>query len=282
MSGDPLPPPRLLLDRYGLRPKKSWGQNFLGDPGLLERIAAACGPGPWVIEIGAGLGHLTHRLLGRFPEVLAIERDRDLAMVLREQLGGRPGFELLEANALGVDYRELAGRHGGRPAVAGNLPYHISSPILFRLLAATRDLGPWTFLLQREVADRLVARPGGRIYGALTVHLALHRVATMVLQVPAAAFLPRPRVDSALVRLEPRPDPLLPDSGPVAEVARRIVDDAFSARRKTLGNALSRRGWPREIFAAAHIDPGRRAETLSADEFAALARAGVELERGRG
>lgn len=275
----PYPSPRALLERHRLAPKHSWGQNFLGDPGLLQRIAAEACPAPAgaVIEIGAGLGHLTVRLLERADRVVAVERDRELAAVLRAELGDRPGFELLEANALTVEYAALAERLGGRPAVAGNLPYQIASPLLFVLLQANDRLGPWTFLLQQEVAERLAASPGGRTYGALTVHLGLRRHVRRLFAVHRSAFLPPPRVDSLLVRLEPLQQPLLGDDPAEAARVHRLVDDAFSARRKTLQNALRERGWDDApaMLAQAEIDPRRRAETLSPADFVRLARAGV-------
>ncbi len=153
------PAPRALLDKHGLRAKKSWGQNFLGDPEVLDDIAALAAPvpGETVVELGAGLGHLTARLLGRGATVVAVERDRDMVRVLRGELGD--ALELLEADAARLDWAALAERYGSagpggarRVAVAGNLPYHLSSPILFSLLDAAPSIRRAVFLLQREVA----------------------------------------------------------------------------------------------------------------------------------
>jgi len=274
------PAPRVLLDRYGLRAKRSWGQNFLGDANLLERIAAlACPEGAAaVVEIGAGLGHLTARLLRRAQRVVAIERDRDMLAVLRAELGEHPGLELLEADALAVDYAALAARLPGRPPVAGNLPYNISSPLLFRLLDAGEALGPWAFLLQREVANRLTASPGNRTYGALSVHVGLQRRVSLALQVHRSAFLPPPRVDSAVARFAPLAAPLRPASPDARRRLARLVDDAFATRRKTLANALAGRGWPepRAWLEAAGVDPRLRAETLSPEQYVELARVAPE------
>ena len=154
------PSPRALLEKHGLRAKKSWGQNFLGDEEILDHIArlAVEAAGDRVIELGAGLGHLTARLLARGADVIAVERDRDLAAVLREELGGR--IRLLEADAARLEYLPLA--RGGKVAVVGNLPYHLTSPILFGLLDQADVVGRAVLLVQREVAERLAAAPGRR------------------------------------------------------------------------------------------------------------------------
>ena len=172
------PSPRTLLERYGLQAKKSWGQNFLGDPEVLDHIAALAAPAPGdrVVELGAGLGHLTARLVARGARVVAVERDRDMARVLRGELGDR--IALLEADAARMDYAALArawpqpGAEGGaRVAVVGNLPYHLTSPILFSLLDQVAAVSRGVFLLQREVAERLAAPPGSRDWGILSVLL---------------------------------------------------------------------------------------------------------------
>jgi len=272
--GPSYPPPRELLARYGLRPKKSWGQNFLGDPGLLQRIAAAAlpEPVPLAIEIGAGLGHLSHRLLQRCDRLVAIERDRDMAAVLRAEMATRPGFDLREDNAMTIDFASLLDPAGPLAPVVGNLPYQISSPLLFRLLEVHELTGPWTFLLQREVAQRLAASPGTKDYGALTVHVALRRRARVCLIARPSAFVPPPQVDSALVRFEPSAAPLWPKDPRRAQSLARLVDDAFAARRKTLANSLRARGW--EDAAAgiqkAGLDPSQRGETLSPADFVRL------------
>ena len=277
------PSPRALLQRHDLHAKKSWGQNFLADPAVLEDIAALSAPaeGEAVVELGAGLGHLTARLLGRGARVVAVERDRDMARVLRAELGER--ITLLEADAARLDWADLARRLGtpdepGGPrrlAVAGNLPYHLSSPILFSLLEAAPCLRRAVLLLQREVAERLAAVPGAREAGLLSV--LLQRVAEVELarRVPAGAFWPPPRVESAVLRARFRAA-----AEPVLDEARfgRLVKAGFGQRRKTLRNALeaARIAPPSRLLgamAAAGIDPGRRGETLSVAEWAALERA---------
>jgi 16S rRNA (adenine1518-N6/adenine1519-N6)-dimethyltransferase len=284
MAGYPSPP--ALLRKYGLRAKKSWGQNFLADEAILDAIAALAveAPGERVVELGAGLGHLTARLLLRDAEVLAVERDRDMARVLRGELGDR--VAVLEADAARLDYGELARRppaEAGDPvaapaprpvAVVGNLPYHLTSPILFRLLDQSEWVSRAVLLLQREVAERLAAAPGSRTWGLLSVLLQQRGEVTLERVVPPGAFHPAPRVESAVVRIS--------FGAPPVQVAnperfRRLVKAGFAQRRKTLGNALrGGRIAPAESLAGAlassGVDPARRAETLTVAEWASLER----------
>ncbi len=276
------PSPRALLARHGLHAKKSWGQNFLQDENALDDIArlAAPSPGEAVVELGAGLGHLTARLVARGAKVVAVERDREMARVLRAELGER--ITLLEADAARLDWAELAARlgtpdaPGGPPrlAVAGNLPYHLSSPILFSLLDAARSLRRAVLLLQREVAERLAAAPGGRDFGLPSVLLQREAEVEVARRVPPGAFWPPPRVESAVVcaRFRPAVEPVLDEAR-----FRRLVKAGFGQRRKTLRNALeAARVAPPERLAAAlasaGVDPGRRGETLSVAEWVALER----------
>jgi 16S rRNA (adenine1518-N6/adenine1519-N6)-dimethyltransferase len=276
---DRYPTPRALLEKYGLRAKKSWGQNFLGDDAILSDIArlAAPRPGDLVVELGAGLGHLTARLVARGARVVAVERDRDMAAVLRGELGS--AVELLEADAARLDYGEIAARFSTptatQVAVVGNLPYHLTSPILFTLLDQVERVSRAVFLVQREVAERLAAEPGGKEWGILSVLLQREADVSIERIVPPGAFLPPPKVESAVVCVLFRP-PLHPvkDAGRF----RRLVKAGFAQRRKTLGNALrSARLVPPDALSAAlaraGIDPGRRGETLSGAEWAALDRA---------
>jgi 16S rRNA (adenine1518-N6/adenine1519-N6)-dimethyltransferase len=276
------PSPRTLLERYGLRAKKSWGQNFLGDPEVLEHIAALAAPAPGdrVVELGAGLGHLTARLVARGARVAAVERDRDMARVLRGELGEQ--IALLEADAARMDYAALArawpqpGAEGGaRVAVVGNLPYHLTSPILFSLLDQVAAVSRGVFLLQREVAERLAAPPGSRDWGILSVLLQREADVALTRIVSPRAFVPPPRVESAVLRVAFRPP-----ADPIRDPARfrRLVKAGFAQRRKTLRNALeaARISEPAQLaaaLAAAGVDPGRRGETLTLAEWAAIDRA---------
>jgi 16S rRNA (adenine1518-N6/adenine1519-N6)-dimethyltransferase len=271
------PSPRALLARYGLRAKKSWGQNFLADEAALEAIArlAVEREGERVVELGAGLGHLTARLLARGGRVVAIERDRDMARVLRGELGA--SVEVREADAARVDWAALAAAEAGagRIAVVGNLPYHLTSPILFSLLDRSDALSRAVLLVQREVAERLAAGPGTKAWGLLSVLLQREADVSIERVVPPGAFVPPPRVESALVRIVFRP-PRDPVADPVR--FRRIVKAGFAQRRKTLANALraAHAGGPGGIgqaLARAGIDGGRRGETLTVAEWAALDRA---------
>jgi 16S rRNA (adenine1518-N6/adenine1519-N6)-dimethyltransferase len=270
------PSPRALLDKYELRAKKSWGQNFLGDEAVLDDIArlAVPAPGAHVVELGAGLGHLTARLLARGAVVTAVERDRDMARVLRGELGDR--ITLREADAARLDYAALAG--AGEPlSVVGNLPYHLTSPILFSLLDQPGRVARATFLVQREVAQRLAASPGEKDWGILSVFLQREAEVSVERIVPPGAFFPPPSIHSAVVHAIFRPPP---PGCEVLDVARfrALVKAGFAQRRKTLRNALqaSRLASPerlRTALAVAGIDGGRRGETLEIAEWAALERA---------
>lgn len=272
------PSPRALLDRYDLRAKKSWGQNFLGDEEILGHIArlAVAETGEPVVELGSGLGHLTVQLVARGARVTAVERDRDMARVLRGELGDV--VTLVEADAASVDYAALArGAGAERIAVVGNLPYHLTSPILFGLLDQAAHVARAVFLVQHEVALRLAAHPGTKDWGLLSVLLQHRAEVSIERRVPAGAFFPPPRVESAVVLAafrEPAARPL--DEGRF----RRLVKAGFAQRRKVLANALAAaRIAPEEALAAglagAAIDPRRRGETLTVGEW-------IALERGLG
>ena len=275
--------PAEILRRHGLRPKHSWGQNFLGDEHALERIASAVSlaPGEPVVEIGPGLGHLTRFLLATGAEVTAIERDRDMARVLRKEIADER-LRVLEANAVQVDFAEAAG--ADRVAVVGNLPYHLTSPILFRLLEQRARISRAVLTVQKEVAERLTAEPGCRDYGLLTVVLALYFEVRAILDLPAALFHPPPKVDSTVVRLWRREKPLVEVDSELRFV--RVVKAGFAQRRKTLLNSLKSDkalADPEQLEAAltrAGIDGARRAETLHVTEFAALERALAAAARG--
>jgi len=273
------PSPRELLARHGLRAKKSWGQNFLADDAVLDAIArlAVAHPGERVVELGAGLGHLTAHLLARGADVVAVERDRDMARVLRAELG--EAIHVEEADAARLDLRRLARSAPGHPAppvaVVGNIPYHLTSPILFSLLDQAETVSRAVLLVQREVADRLAAHPGTKDWGLLSVLLQQRARVWVDRVVGRGCFHPPPRVDSAVVVIELGARP--PASGDPARF-RRLVKAGFAQRRKTLRNALEAAHLaPREelerALAAARVDPGRRGETLSVDEWEALDRA---------
>jgi 16S rRNA (adenine1518-N6/adenine1519-N6)-dimethyltransferase len=274
------PSPRHLLDKHGLRAKKSWGQNFLGDEAILDAIArlAVERPGEVVVELGSGLGHLTERLLAHGARVVAVERDRDMAVVLRGEFGD--AIRLVEADAARADLARLAaGAPGGAPegrvAVVGNIPYHLTSPILFSLLDQAAAVARAVLLVQREVAERLAASPGTKDWGLLSVLLQQHGAVAIERIVPRGAFHPPPRVESAVVRID------LHGREPRAADPRRfrlLVKAGFAQRRKTLRNALdasriASREALEEAMRTAGVDPVRRGETLTVDEWEALDRA---------
>lgn len=263
-----------------MRARKRFGQHFLHDPGVLQKIVNAISPGPadHLVEIGPGRGALTHALLEDWPGIAdgtaggatldLIEIDRDLAPVLRDALAGNPRITLHEADALDFDFASLASERGGRLRVVGNLPYNISTPLLFHLLESAPAIEDMHVMLQREVVERIAAAPGSGDYGRLTVMLAPWVEAEALFDVGPGAFQPPPRVWSAVVRLRVRRQPAFPVSPHFAAV----VAAAFSHRRKTIRNALRELVTPEQI-AASGVDLGARPETLSPDSFNRLAHA---------
>lgn len=247
--------------------KKRFGQNFLHDPGVIERIIRSINPqaSDALLEIGPGLGALTAPLLQKLGQLRVIELDRDVVPHLRKHCGDHPGLNIIMADALKVDYAALAPT-GVKLRVIGNLPYNISTPILFHLLNFAGHIRDMHFMLQKEVVDRMAATPGDEAYGRLTVALAARTEVRKLFTVGPGAFQPAPKVDSAIVRLVPRPPPF-----EIADIVLfdRIVTAAFSQRRKTLSNGLKGLMNAQQIEAA-DINPGIRAERLSASEFARL------------
>ena len=258
--------PGELLRRHGLRPKKEWGQNFLGDAGVLSNLArlARAGPGDWIVELGAGLGHFTRVLAATGAHVVAVERDRELVPVLRSELPF--GVEVVEADAKSFDLKAI----GRRVIVCGNLPYHLSSPILFHLLDQRDAVKRAVLLLQREVAERIAAPPGGRDYGLLSVLVQEVADARVALTVPRHFFTPPPDVESCALVLEFLDTPRVPIHD--ERRFRALVKATFGLRRKTLWNALKNFAGVREALRKSGIDPQRRAETLGVAEFASIER----------
>ena len=248
--------------------RKRFGQHFLHDRSVLERIVQELDPqtDEALLEIGPGRGALTERLLGRGRSLDAVEIDRDLATLLRQRFGTATGFELHESDALEFDLAALARRRGARLRVIGNLPYNISTPLLFHVAAAHEHITDLHVMLQKEVIDRIVAAPGNGEYGRLTVMLAPWFEARHLFDVGPGAFTPAPRVWSAVARLTVRRQPAFE----VPQAFARTVSAAFSQRRKTLRNAL-RSLMDVAAITDAGIDPGVRPETLSPAQFAALA-----------
>jgi 16S rRNA (adenine1518-N6/adenine1519-N6)-dimethyltransferase len=254
------------------RPKKSFGQHFLHETRYIERIVGAIAPraDDFVVEIGPGEGALTLPLLAAAGRLTAIELDTDLIPGLQARAAATGELAIIHADVLKVDFTALAHRHGvPRLRIAGNLPYYISSPILFHCVehaAAIRDMH---FMLQKEVVDRMAAGPGSKVYGRLSVMLQLACRVEPLFTVPPGAFRPPPKVDSAVVRLVPLEPAQRHDADP--ERLHAVVKAAFAQRRKTLGNAL--RQWlDADAIRRADVDPKARAETLAPADFVRLAK----------
>jgi 16S rRNA (adenine1518-N6/adenine1519-N6)-dimethyltransferase len=250
-------------------PRKRFGQHFLHDQGILRRIVEAIAPKPddRIVEIGPGEGALTLPLLRAAGHMTAIELDRDLIESLAARARDIGDLNIISADVLTVDLAKLAGDSQLR--VAGNLPYNISTPILFHCLDYAGSIRDMHFMLQKEVVDRMAAPPGSKTYGRLSVMLQLRCTVEPLFKVPPGAFRPPPKVDSAIVRLTPLPAHLLPDVD--GKLIERLVRAAFGQRRKTLGNALRDVATATQIDAAG-IDPRARAEQLAPSAFVALAR----------
>jgi len=269
------------------RPKKSLGQNFLVDGNLQRKIVDALAPGPQdsILEIGPGKGALTHHLLGRSKALFLVELDDDLATALSQEMGGRAGVEVIHRNILEVDLRELTDEVDALKVV-GNIPYNITTPILFHLLKPPRP-GEILLMVQKEVADRILAAPGTSAFGALTVGVRSVAEVDRVLKVPATAFRPVPAVDSVVIRVRPiRPVPL---SGEEEAALRTLTRAAFQRRRKQFQSILrshSDLALTHEQVAAlgetTGFDLRRRPETFSPGDFIRLSRALSTLPSGTG
>jgi len=273
--------PKILLRRLNLRPRKAWGQHFLLHPHQARRIVTALDlrGEETVVEIGPGLGALTVFLAQEARQVVALERDPALAQFLEEELlPQNPQVRILCQNALTFDFLECS-RESGRPlAVAGNLPYQITSPLLFKLMEAKAAVSRAVLMMQQEVGDRLLSSPGAKDYGVLSVLIQYHFSLERLFSLGPANFYPPPQVDSVVLRLTPR-EPV--SSARDEALLSRVVKAAFAHRRKTLNNTLINPAATfglapenlRAILTALDIDPGRRGETLSVAQFVAVSNA---------
>ncbi|GEK46215.1 ribosomal RNA small subunit methyltransferase A [Bisbaumannia pacifica] len=251
------------------RARKRFGQNFLRDAGIISRIVRAIGPrsGERLLEIGPGQGALTGPLLEAAGALEVIELDRDLIPGLRVQFFNYPDFVIHEGDALKFDFRALR-REGPALRVVGNLPYNISTPLIVHLLGAGDAIADMHFMLQKEVVERLAASPDSADWGRLSVMAQYYCRVDSLFVVPPEAFVPRPKVDSAIVRLTPHER--LPHRARDEALLFDLVREAFGQRRKTLRNNLKGR-ISAEALSELGIDPGRRPQTLSVEEFVRIA-----------
>jgi 16S rRNA (adenine1518-N6/adenine1519-N6)-dimethyltransferase len=267
------------IKQLGVVPKQALGQHFLIDQGIAEKIVrlANLRPDDLVIEIGPGMGVLTFLMLPLVKKVIAVELDQGMAAYLRAKGEGHASLVVIRQDVLGFDFAKAAREGGRRLKVVANLPYNISTPVIFRLLECREALMHLTLMLQREVAQRIIAAPGGKDYGLLSIFTQLATAPKIMMRVPPEAFYPSPQVESAVVGFEilEQPRVAIEDEG----FFKKVVKAAFAHRRKTLLNAL--RGAPlplskekiEQALATIGIDPRRRAETLDLNEFQRLAEA---------
>jgi 16S rRNA (adenine1518-N6/adenine1519-N6)-dimethyltransferase len=251
-----------------MRAKKRFGQNFLRDERVIDKIIDSLDlrAGDRVLEIGPGEGVLTERILERDVKLIAIEIDRDLVPILRSRFGDKANFEVIEGDILSTNLAETLPAGDGPLKIVGNLPYYISTPILEHMMAADIDFERLVLMLQREVVERITAPPGNSDRGYFTVLIENAFDCELVLSVPPSAFRPAPAVDSAVVRLRPKERAITDD-----RTFRSLLSASFAQKRKTIKNNL-RRYSPdvMQLLQTAGIDPSRRAETLSLEEWKSL------------
>lgn len=272
---------RELMERHGFRCRKSLGQNFLADANIVNKIAASAmlNKDDTVLEIGPGLGVITRAAAAAAGGVVALELDRGLLPLLEETLGGLENVRVVSGDAMEEDLDSAVRNFTGSPGpykVIANLPYYITTPLIMRLLKGGFNISLLVVMVQQEVAGRIAARPGGKEYGALSVAVQFYTEVRYLFRVPRTVFIPRPEVDSAVVRLVRRDRPAV--EVPDQELFFRVVRGAFGQRRKTLLNSLGAafshisRVQLKEILESSGVDPGLRGESLGLPEFAEITR----------
>ena len=263
-----------LIRKYNFKFSKSLGQNFLIDESVLTDIVegAEVNDEDLVIETGPGVGSLTAKLLCKAKKVVSIELDNDLIPILSQELGDNPNFTLIHNDALKVDFNEIIGDEQSVKLVA-NLPYYVTTPIIVKLLKEKYNFKSLTIMIQKEVAERMAAEPGNKDYGALSLLVQYYCNTKIVRRVAPSCFIPRPKVDSIVIRLDKLSEPRVNVKD--EKLMFDIIRNSFNMRRKTLWNGIKFLGLPKEnlelAFEKAGIDPKRRGETLSLEEFAKLA-----------
>lgn len=273
------------IKSYNIRPNKRLGQNFLVDDGILEQIIDLYDlkKDEVIVEIGAGLGALTTRLASRVRKVLAIEIDKTLADLLKNKIIKDKNIEVINQDILSFDFPEVAKLYGGKLKVLGNIPYSISAPLLFKLLEHKNSLSMAILMFQKEVANRIVANPGTKDYGVLSVFSQISAVVSKELLISKCSFYPQPKVDSAVVRFVFSESLIMGIKD--EQIFKSVVRASFAQRRKTLKNTLKNTlnlgilfGDVLNAAKACGIDPGRRGETLRLEEFKDLANCLTELQ----
>jgi len=269
---------RQELKEYGLLLKKRLGQHFLVDPNILNKVvrAAEVGKEDVVLEVGPGLGQMTVALARHAKKVIAIEIDTRLVAILKQKVENYPNVEVINSDILKVDFKRLFSEEGFPIKVVANLPYQISTPLLFRFIESREIFSILILLLQREVAERMVASPGRKEYGPLSIFIQAFSDVSIRFVIKPSAFFPAPKVESALVQMGWREKPMIETHD--EEWFKRVVKACFSYRRKTLSNALKHSGLsvPDSVESRMEdigIDPRRRPETLTIEEFGSLAEA---------
>lgn len=284
---------REILNKYEIRLSKQRGQNFLVDPMAAAKIAdSSCFEGDPVVEIGPGIGSLTQMLLRKAGHVVAVEIDRLLVRVLREQFKGIHNLDVLEGDILNFPIDSLADRYfpaevkDSKYRIVGNLPYYVTTPILFHIFETAQRASSATVMLQKEVAERISASPGSKVYGALSVASQYYCEPRLVTKVSRKLFFPQPDVESVVLQLNFRQQP--PVNVKDTELFFSIVRAAFNQRRKTVLNALSNvmpdlsKDKALDALVAANVDPSSRGEVFSIEDFASIANAMFEVLKGRG
>ena len=262
-----------LVKKYNFKFSKSLGQNFLIDDSVLTDIVegAEVNKDDLIIEIGPGVGSLTAQLIGKAKKVVSIELDNDLIPILQEELGQYENFTLIHKDALKVDFNEIIGDEKSVKLVA-NLPYYVTTPIIVKLLKEGYNFKSLTIMIQKEVAERMNAEPGNKDYGALSLLVQYYCNTSIVRRVPPNCFIPRPKVDSIVIRLDKLDSPRVKVDN--EKLFFDIIRNSFNMRRKTLWNGVKSIGPAKEkleeAFEKAGVDPKRRGETLSIEEFATL------------
>ena len=262
-----------LVKKYNFKFSKSLGQNFLIDDSVPRDIVsgAEVDENDLVIEIGPGVGTLTAQLLNKAKKVVAIELDNDLIPILTQEIGDNPKFTLIHNDALKVNFNEVIGEEKSVKLVA-NLPYYVTTPIIVKLLKGKYNFKSLTIMIQKEVAERMNAEPGNKDYGSLSLLVQYYCNTRIVRKVPPQCFIPRPKVDSIVIRLDRLEEPKVKVEN--EKLFFEIIRSSFNMRRKTLWNGVKNIGLSKEslelAFKEANVDPKRRGETLNINEFAIL------------